>query len=338
MSTQNQVSKHAFFGSYTVRKLTAEEVTLQVLGVQIRLGAVRAGELSVGVLDGNHRVLGAGSCSLGRRAAGRAGQDAPAALGAHDVRGLVAVLEDRVGLHERAGAVGRGDAGLGHDASRRHGTQHRRATATSGRGSNGLRVRGGRGGLRHHARRRGIALVRRVRILGHGVDARTRARLRRLLLVAGQAVGRGSVWRARRARRVRVAPVERLHRNGMGLQRRERLRQRRARLKLVRRDGSRRRVRLSRRCCVYTIGRVLRAVHNPARKTRRQEERKDVCGCFCLVCVCCLKGERNSRWSRRRAAEGTVWRSRNWRGLDRNESVRRVSTKRELQNNHNLSQ
>jgi hypothetical protein len=257
-----------------------------VLGMKISLGAVRARELSIGIFDGDNSVLRAGSCSLSSRSSGSTGQDSSTTLRSNNVSGLIAFLKDGVGLHEGTRAVGRGHAGLGHNATGGHGAKNWRSTTSRRRGSNRLRVRHGRGSLRHHTSRCGIALVR-VRVLGHGIHPRTVARLRSLLLVARQILG-WSIWGTRSSRRMRVASVERLHGNGMGLQRRERLRQRRTSLKLVRRDGRGRWVCLSSRC-VYTIGRVLRAVHNPA---KRRVERGDVCyDCFFLFFTTSREGE-----------------------------------------------
>lgn len=206
-----------------------------MLGMEVSLGAVRARELSISIFDGDNSILGTSSSRLSSRASRSTRQYSSAALRSNNVGRLLTILEDGVGLHERTRSVGRGYTGLGHNATGGHGAQNRRSTATRRRGSNGLRVRDRSGSLRHHTSRRSIALVR-VRVLGHGVDARTVARLRGLLLVAGQVLV-WSVWSARSSRCVRVAAVERLHGHGMGLQRRERLRQRRTSLKLVRRDG-----------------------------------------------------------------------------------------------------
>lgn len=217
--------------------LTTKEVALQVFSMEVSLSAVRARELSIGILDGNNSVLRASSSGLSSRASRSTRQYSSAALRSNNVGWLLTILEDGVGLHERTRAVRRGYTRLGHDAAGGHGAQNWRSAATRRRGSNGLRVRDRSGGLRHHTSRSSIALVR-VWVLGHGVDARTVARLRGLLLVAGQVLV-WSVWSARSSRRMRVAAVERLHGHGMGLQRRKRLRQRRTSLKLVRRDGRR---------------------------------------------------------------------------------------------------
>lgn len=163
---------------------------------------------------------------------------------------------------------------MGHKATRRHGAEDGRTTSANRCRGNWLRMRDGRGGLRHHSSRRGIALMG-IRVLRHGVNSRARARLRSLL-VAGKVVWSWRVWGAGSSRCMRVASVQRLHRNGMGLQRRERLRQRRASLKLVRRDGSGRRVCLG-RGCRDTIARVLRVVHDALRE---DASREDVCCVF----------------------------------------------------------
>lgn len=137
-----------------------------MLGMQVRLCAVRAGEFAVGILDGDDGVLRTSSRSLSSRPSRSAGQDASATLRSNDVGRLLAVREDGVRLHHRTGAVGRGHAGLRHETTRGHGTQDRRAAAANRRRSNRLRVRDGRGSLRHHSGRCGISLVR-VRVLCH---------------------------------------------------------------------------------------------------------------------------------------------------------------------------
>jgi hypothetical protein len=254
-------------------RLTAQEMALQVLGVQVRLGAVRARKLAIGILDGNDGVLrsrGAGSGSS--RTAGSAGQDATATLRSNDVSRLLSVLHDTVGLHQRARTVGRRDAGLAHETARRHGTQDRRTATTSGSGSNRLGVRGGGSRLRHHGRRGAILLRVRVRVLGHArVHAAATARLRGLRIAGRQVVGR--VWRVgrTRARGMRVASVEGLHGAGGGrLQRRKSLGKGRTRLAVMRRKRGRRRITVCSRVSVYTIGGIRRTVHALARLTRRE--------------------------------------------------------------------
>lgn len=211
-------------------------MALQVLGVQVRLGAVRAREFAVSILNGDDGVLRAGRG--GSRAARSARQNAATALGANNVSRSLSIGQYTVVRH----AVG--SARLGHHTRLRHRTQDRRSAAASG--SNGLRV-AARAGL--HA----VGLVR-VGVLGHGVDARTTATLG-ALGVARRQVGRvGSVGSSRGARGVRVAAVHRLHRGSRGLQRREALRQRRL-------ERGRRRVGVRRRGAVYAIGRVLGVIH-----------------------------------------------------------------------------
>lgn len=78
----------------------AEQVALQVLGMEVRLGAVRAGEFSVSILNRNNGVLCASSRSLSSRPSRSAGQDSAATLRSNDVGGLFAVLEERVRLHQ----------------------------------------------------------------------------------------------------------------------------------------------------------------------------------------------------------------------------------------------
>ena len=113
--------------------LTSKEMALQVLGVQVCLGAVRARELAVRILDRNNGALRrTGSGGGGGRPAGSAGKNAPAALRAHDVGWLLRVLKDRVGLHQRTGTIRRGDAGLRHDAAGGHRAQDGRPAAADG--------------------------------------------------------------------------------------------------------------------------------------------------------------------------------------------------------------
>jgi hypothetical protein len=242
--------------------LTPQKVALQVLRVQVCLSTVRARELSIGILDRNHRVLGISRTGGGRsRPARSAWEDAAATLGSNNVGRLLlghGVVEHR---------VGRRNARLRHDATGGHGTQDRRSAAASRCGSDGLRVRRSGRGLRHHGGRGTIARVRRVRVLCHGVKARATSGLGGLLVGGWQVVARvGRVRRSWGSRSVRVASIEGLHGGSRWLQRRQRLRQRRTGLQLVRRDGGRRRIGLGGRC-VYTIGGiVVVTVHATARK------------------------------------------------------------------------
>lgn len=250
-------------------------MTLQVLGVQVRLGAVRARELAICVLDRDNRVLrGRGTGGGSSRTTGGAGQDAAAALGTNNVSGLVVFTKDTVLRHHRARTVGRADAVLAHEATRRHGAQDRRTAAARRSGRDGLRVRGSRGGTGHHGLGGTVAGVRRVGVLSHRVHAAASAGLGALRVAGRQVVRR--VWRVRRsgARRVRVATIKTLlHAGGGGLQRRQRLGERRTWLTVMRRKGRWRRVAVRVRGSVYTIGGIRRVIHAIARKKTRRGRR-----------------------------------------------------------------
>lgn len=277
----------------------AQKMALQVLGVQIGLGAVRARKLAIGILDGNDRVL----CSRGTgggssRATRGAGQDTSATLRAYHMSRLLRVAQDTVVGHERTRPVGRADAILAHETTGRHGTQDRRSATTSRRGSDGLRVRVRRssGGAGHHGLRSAVAGVRRVGVLSHRVHAASSTGLGALRVAGRQVVRR--VWRVRRtsARSVRVATVEGLHARGGRLQRRQRLRQRRTWLTVMRRERGRRRVTVRVRGSVYTIGGIGRVIHALARKNA---SRKISGSCFLGETV--VEGERQKCATAKRA-------------------------------------
>lgn len=114
----------------------AEEMALQMLRVKIGLGTVGARELAIRVLDRNDSALGGGGTSgRGSRATRSAGQDATTALATNNMSRGVALGSHGLRLHERAtGTIRRRSTRLlGHDATRRHGTQHRRSAAARGR-------------------------------------------------------------------------------------------------------------------------------------------------------------------------------------------------------------
>lgn len=71
-------------------ELTAQNMTLQVLSMVVGLDAVRAGELSVGILEGDDGALrGTGTNSRSSRAPRGARQDAPASRAHKQCRLLV---------------------------------------------------------------------------------------------------------------------------------------------------------------------------------------------------------------------------------------------------------
>lgn len=215
-------------------RLTSKKMALQMFCMQIIFGAMRTRKFSVGVLNRNQRILGGARASgWGSWTARGAGEYASTALRAHHMRGLIALLENWVRLHDRAWAIGRGYPRLRH-AARGHGTQNRRATAANRSRGKRLRVRGSRGGLRHHCGRRAIGLVWRVRVLNHRIDTWPGSWLGRILVARKIVCRIRRVGGSRSSRSVRMTPIEWLHGRGGWLQRRQRLRQRRARLKLMR--------------------------------------------------------------------------------------------------------
>lgn len=216
-----------------------------MLRMKVCLGAMRAWKFSVSILDGNYSVLS--SASTGRRGSrppGSTGENTTTALRPHNVGRRVTLLKNRVRLHQRARSIGRRHARLGHDTSGRHRAQDRRTTATDRSRGNGLRVRSGGSGLGHHASRSPV--VGWVWVLTHRVQTALAARLGSLLVTRQIVVRTRGVWCSWGSRSVRVASVQRLHGGGGRLQRRERLRKRRARLKLVGGDCGRRRISLTR--------------------------------------------------------------------------------------------
>lgn len=90
--------------------LTSQEMTLEVLGVEVSLLAVRARELAILILLGNNSSFGA-ACSDGHRLGPTwcTWQDASPSLRPDDMCGLILLLERRL-LHRH---VGRRYAGLG---------------------------------------------------------------------------------------------------------------------------------------------------------------------------------------------------------------------------------
>jgi hypothetical protein len=182
--------------------------------MEVSLGAVRAGELSIRVLLGDLVLSLRGSSSGRSRPAWGARQDPSPALRTDDMRRRVALWH--LG-HQRALAIRRVHSGLGHDTTSRHRAEHRRGTVTSrGRsGGNRLGMRSCRSGLRHHTRRNAGVRLLLVRVVAHdGVGIGTARILRRRGRVARhRARGAWGVWGRWSPGRVRIAPVRALLHN-----------------------------------------------------------------------------------------------------------------------------
>jgi hypothetical protein len=145
----------------------SQKMALEMLGMEVSLGAVRAREFAISVLHGNHGVLGASTGGRGSRSSRSTWKDTASSLGANNVSRRLTLGHDGLRLHKRSRAIGRRNTRLGHDATRRHRSQHRR-TATTGRGwRDRLRMRGSSGRLGHHGSRGAIALGRRVLVRRH---------------------------------------------------------------------------------------------------------------------------------------------------------------------------
>lgn len=247
-------------------------MTFQVLRMQVSLGAMRARKLAIGILDWDNGVLGgAGSSCRSCRATRSAGQNASSALRTNNVSRLLGFAQDAVLLHHRARAVGRRDAVRAHETTGGHRAQDRRTTSTWRRGSDGLRVRRRGGSTLHHGLRGAVASVRRVWILSHRVHAASGTSLRALGVAGRQVMRRVGRVRRTSARGVRVATVEGLHARGGRLQRRQRLRQRRTWLAVMRRKRRWRRVAVRVGGTVYTIGGIGRVIHAIARRDASKE-------------------------------------------------------------------
>ncbi len=253
--------------------------------MQVSLGAVRARELSVGVLL-RDLALGLGRASSRRRGpAGGAGQDASAALGADDMSGLLAVGHHGVLRHQGALAVRRVHSRLGHDSTCGHGPEDRwGAAAGRGRGGgNRLGMRCGGGGLRHHARRSARVGLLRVGAVAHD---RVRAAAAGVLRGRGRVAGHGargtrSVGCRRCSRSVGIASVGALlHNRVVWLERGQRVGRGCRSLVLVvmrvvgvllgevRRGCGQRGIRSHRRG--YSMRRAVRQTfHNPSLKNRK---------------------------------------------------------------------
>lgn len=149
-----------------------------MLGVQVRLVAVRTRILSVRVLLRYH-ALGARTASLcwWVGASRRAGQDTAPSLRANDVRGSLLILQERGLLTKRVASQARQaiQAAAVH-APGRHGTQAWKATCSTGR-----RHRRRGGGWVHGSRAHAVRMIEAV-LLHHAT-----------LLVGGRHVAVGIV-------------------------------------------------------------------------------------------------------------------------------------------------
>lgn len=60
--------------------LTSQEMALEMLGMEVSLGAVGAWEFAISVLHGNHGVLGTSASGRGSRSSRSAGKDTASSL------------------------------------------------------------------------------------------------------------------------------------------------------------------------------------------------------------------------------------------------------------------
>lgn len=207
-----------------------------MLRVQVGFGAVRAGELPVGVLLRN-LSLGSASSGSGRRRASRStGKHTSPSLRADHMSRLFALRGHHGRLwHEGALSVGRVHARLGHLAGSGHRPKHRWHTpARRRRRRNGLGMNGRSRGLGHHGRRGRVLLLLLllVRVVRHHLVATTAG-----ILAGGRGRVRGhvvrstwGVWSCWSSWAVLITSVPVLHNRVARLKRRELM------LELVRRD------------------------------------------------------------------------------------------------------
>jgi hypothetical protein len=166
-------------------ELTSKKMPLQVFGVEVRLRAVRARELSVGILLGNLGLRDASSSSWRRRTSRGTWEHSPSALRTNDMGWLLTLRRKHRRLrHHGTLSVGRVHARLGHlHAGSGHRPKNRRhASPCLGRRCYRLRVNRSRGCLRHHARSRRVLLLLLVRV-GHHLLIATTADILLLLLL-----------------------------------------------------------------------------------------------------------------------------------------------------------
>lgn len=178
----------------------SQKVALQVLCVQVRLGAVWAGELAISILGWNH----GGLCSIAvgghRRSTGSAGEYASTTLRANDVGRRLHVIWH----HHAALSIARLHAPHGMQSVGRHGTEGLGHPTLSWSGGDGLGMRHGRGRLWHHRGRRPVWLwlLRLLIVAAHHLVPTV---LRTHLSIVTHGVGVGGVGRGWSARRVRRA-------------------------------------------------------------------------------------------------------------------------------------
>jgi len=208
-------------------------MALQVLCMQISLGTVRAGKLSISILLGNGS-LARRSSSRGSRSSGRAREDTASALGPHHVGGLVPFRKHGLLRHQGTLGIRRvhprlRDAGGRHRSENGGGPTNPRRWCRRNRL---VRCRGGRRG--HHIGGGGILLLR-VRVIAHdrAISATTSTVLGRRRRIACHVVGVAvtvrrvgcSRRRCLRPRVMRIAAVRGLlHLLVVWLERRQRLR------------------------------------------------------------------------------------------------------------------
>lgn len=133
-------------------KLTSEKMTLEMLCMQVCLGAVGAGELSVRILSRDQRALASTRCRH-RRSTWSTWQDTSSTLRAYNVGGGLHIL------HHLHALIVRVHSWLHLQAILGHWTNWLICAALYRSWSNCLRMGDGHGGLRHHGGRRSVLLL-----------------------------------------------------------------------------------------------------------------------------------------------------------------------------------
>lgn len=181
-----------------------------MLCMKVSLGTMGARKLSVSILLRDDSILRGTSAGGSCGPTWGTGQNSAPSLGSYYMGRLFGILEQRwLVTHHRASTIRRGHSGLGDDSTSGHGPENWRPRS-SWRRCNRLRVRSCNRSLRHHRRGRRIALRGILILTGHHTirtTARTCVR-RRVVAHILRLRRAGSTWRPRR---MRVAPVDRLH-------------------------------------------------------------------------------------------------------------------------------